>query len=175
MLTITSQISVDEMLLDWGIAEAETRCHEYLSPDTLSRVRADEPLTQTDRATLIGVIRQIRQPLLDFGIDPPTTWHTATLTIDDLKEIRLIRYFSVPRLADLASADNSYTRRNFTLSKVRGRPIFVGPTQLGPWNLLEGTHRCCGLIAAGRLGEMQGSVDVIVGVRASIVQWHFWR
>ena len=175
MLTITAHISTDEMLLDWGIAEAETRCASYLHPDTLSRIRAKEALTPADRATLIAIIRQIRQPLLDFGIDPPTTWHSAKLQVADLGGIRLIRYFSVQRLADLAATDNPYTRRDFTPSKARGRPIFVGPTLEGPWNLLEGTHRCCGMIKTGLSNGQQDQLDVIVGVCPSVTRWHFWR
>jgi len=183
MLTNLKSISEDEMLLDWGMAEAKTRCAELLGTTLADRIVDGEIPSNDDRLAIIRAIINRRAPLLQFFLRKPVRWCKADFPLHELSQAHLIRYFEsvdpfkkLKTVGELAGMVSDYKIKGFDPKKVRGHPILVAPYLDGPWCLIEGTTRSCEYLRRN-MEPLDGrnTIPVIVGIYPKVTEWLQWR
>jgi len=151
MQTDLKRLSIDDVVLDWGLAETKTRLLNLgVSQDIVNRVLARNQ-TPADSEIIRNAIRLHRGEFLGHFIKNPLQWYEARFDLSEVRQVYLNRFFqgssnpyrALTNLEQLARADERYQIPNYDLKKEIGRPVFVALTLSGPWQILEGTHRCC--------------------------------
>jgi hypothetical protein len=180
MLSNTQPITEREMLLSWGLDEIDTRLRECVTPAVRARVLDRSTLSDGDVNQIVIALKYVREPLVGFFLSHETRWLTADFPASELGVVRVLHCFAEASpnrtLAELAQRKPEMGRFSFEPSITRGRPIFVGPAEGGPWCLMEGNHRCCSVFRGNAAGaEVINSIRVIVGVCALAPEWHWWR
>jgi len=176
MLLNVRPVSVQEVLLDWGSAEATSpRFRNWDRADVIAKLRNKAPLEEADRAAIVKAIRCVRAPLLDYFFQKPTIWFEADMPVNLLDAIWSDIFFqSDSTLADIASRRPDIKIDGFRLEAMSGRSILVGPSLNGPWILIEGVHRCVEILRMAPAAQ-PNAIRVLVGVCQSITSWVRWR
>lgn len=181
MLPNPKPLTIDEVVLDWGLAETATRLRKHgVDAALIARVQK-RAHTPADAQIIIRAIRAARHIYLGHFVENPYVWYEAQLSLDEVRMVRLNRYFAehpkyhaLTTLEGLSRFDEEYQIPGYDPKKEVGRPVIVSREISGPWLILEGTHRLCTRIrhAAGQPNQL---VTVIIGAGPNITAWNCWK
>lgn len=137
-------------------------------------------LSDAEKQWLIVAIRHYREPMLGFLLKNEVKWFEGELDVDAIGGVRLISWFEQPQFANARTiaelldspAGATYSKLDFNIGAMRGRPLAVAPGLQGPYTLIEGTHRCCEIVRLVRRGEV-GTLRIpfVVGVCPNIHEY----
>lgn len=175
------------MLLDWGLAElpnvvatwppvVNTECQslrviagKICQLNILRPTDANRVLNEDERNRIRVFILRYRADILKYALKAPTTWVPRKIRTSQIGAIQLLNVFcpSYPETISAMVASNSFGRMqvgNFDLTNMRGRPILLSNKEMGPYCIIEGTHRLYTaheLLSLQKIEDIQ--IDVIVG------------
>lgn len=182
METEYKRLSIEDVVIDWGLAEVRGLLGRGLvDAELVARVEAGIRTASGLQRISMG-IKCARGRFLTHFVDFPVPGCEARFDLAETRFVRLHRWFEQqPRyrclqtLEDLSRVNDDYQIRNFDLNKLIGRVVFLATGSGGPWCIFEGTHRCCTLIRlADEKREPDKAFDVIVGVDPSVTKWLPW-
>ncbi len=152
--TTTCEVPLGEILLDWAKAEADRIARE-VSPQLgayAARAASGAALSNKDvTMAVIGVLLARGQFFAHF-LAHPTRWLVASCPVQEIGALYLDTYFErycdlpgypdIRTVAELAERAPKF-RLNvpFDIARMHGRPMLVSYANVGPWCVLEGTHR----------------------------------
>jgi hypothetical protein len=188
MITVSTEIPVGEMLLDWARAEPAriTKCFPAFS-DLAARGAAGASLTKKEIGQLVGGLLTARGVFVGHFISHPTQWLAASCPVADIGALNLCTWFerypdlvghpNLRTVAELAHRDpNCRLPTPFDKAKMRGRPILVSDSVGGPWCLVEGTHRLAEIFRLVEAGKPPFEIlEIVVGVCPEAKVWYSWR
>jgi hypothetical protein len=190
LLDRLTPISVDEMLLEWALAER----HEWRDPPAALVRKADagEPLGTTEREAAIDLFARVtrRGPEVTFFRGQGAEWFRTDFPIAHLGDVVLHKHMAVchwdltpgsarpyPRtVADLArrsDVPSAFDGDGKPDPRGNRRPILVATTLDGSWHIAEGSHRMHTAWSTHERRDpgYQGTLRVIVGVHPRMHEW----
>ena len=202
MIKDLKEISEEEMLKNWALAEAtSTRRWKYLgkilSPEILGKVKnGPYEFSEKEWQELLAMIRQFRSPLLDELIPLNLSWYEGKLPMSELGKLEMINHAPFVNLAgskkliDLAHAfekgemppnhpefaeNLEQLKVGFSLDKMAGKPILVSLTKQPPYELVEGFTRISAVLINSLNGKsFEGEMPVILGVGKQVSSWKWF-
>jgi hypothetical protein len=186
----SNRISVDDMLLEWALAEK----HEWANPpaELCRKIDAGEVLDASDVEAAIRLFAQIerRGPEVTFFRGLGADWYPTEFPVADLGDVRLHRHWAQNYWEKIPGSAKPYPRTVAEFARrsdapksfdpdgkpdpLKGlRPIFVATSLGGPWHIAEGSHRSHALWKGHESGheDYRGTFRAILGVHPRMNGW----
>jgi hypothetical protein len=176
MPTDFRSFSLSEMLLDWGVAEVTSPRFDGWALAELyrSKIGTNILLNDAEKDELIRTIQHLRAAMLEWVLEHATEWYLADITLEELSHVRADAFwlikFGARTLGEISLLQPRIQIEGFNFTRIRGRPIIVGPRQTGDLMAIEGAHRCSGILRM-QPPEKPSSIKVIIGVCPTIASW----
>jgi hypothetical protein len=160
-LSQSNGISVENMLLEWALAER----HEWTHPpaELCRKIDAGEVLDPSEQEMAIGLFAEVerRGPEVAFFRRLGADWFATEFPVAALGNVRLHRHWALNHWALTPGSAEPYPRtvaefarrsdvpRSFDPDGRREllkgyRPVCVATSRDGPWHIAEGSHRSHG-------------------------------
>lgn len=154
MLAIGSPIAKEALVLDWGYAEAD-RLKEagFVTDAFAAKVRSRAKLNAGEEVQLMRAIVEHRGGFFSHLVQHLPGWYLAKLQVSAIGSLKLNTHFrdqhrvngkiqDFRTVEELATGDPLFVVKGpFSWNLMQGHPMLVAEGNLGPWCVLEGTHR----------------------------------
>lgn len=160
-------IDQHKVLREWAIAEATSSKEDFPKllaqhvPQVLQKLRAGQrgALTEAELRDLERAIEHYRVPLLTELLRLQPQWYEGEIPVEILADMRIFNLPDWVRWAPSRKLSNFCGERTGEAAgraEFKGftaeRPVAVGPSLQGPYCLVEGYTRCCGILRDFKAG-----------------------